>query len=199
MTIVTIIDNSNKDNSAWWGDLTWPNKICDVVTFETLITIQTIENLNSWNLCYLTIDCDTGQHSQFLRCLTPSLGTYQRKKTTKQRRSEQQQRQPKQMNILWSSESEKIPVFTRWWRILMPRKCLECKATNWTESVWAFISLDPSVPAFLASSRNQLMRSPLSFLLALRHSSPCLRKTWARGPWLPTGESPVPVARVYRC
>ena len=37
-------------------------------TFETLSTILTIENLNSDNLSYLTINCDTGQHSQFLRC-----------------------------------------------------------------------------------------------------------------------------------
>ena len=31
---------------------------------------------NFWfhdNLCYLTITCDTGQHSQFLRCFTPHL------------------------------------------------------------------------------------------------------------------------------
>ena len=39
------------------------------LTFETLITILTIENLNSDNRSYLTINCDTGQHSQFLRCL----------------------------------------------------------------------------------------------------------------------------------
>ena len=38
------------------------------MTFETLITILTIENLNSWKPFYLTINCDTGQHSQFLRC-----------------------------------------------------------------------------------------------------------------------------------
>ena len=38
-------------------------------TFETLSTILTIENLNSDNHSYLTINCDTGQHSQFLRCL----------------------------------------------------------------------------------------------------------------------------------
>ena len=37
-------------------------------TFETLSTILTIENLNSVNHSYLTINCDTGQHSQFLRC-----------------------------------------------------------------------------------------------------------------------------------
>ena len=36
------------------------------LTFETSITILTIENLNSINHCYLTINCDTGQHSQFL-------------------------------------------------------------------------------------------------------------------------------------
>ena len=39
------------------------------LTFETLITILTIENLNSVNHSFLTINCDTGQHSQFLRCL----------------------------------------------------------------------------------------------------------------------------------
>ena len=40
-----------------------------LVTFETLITIMTFENLNLHdNLCYLTIKSDTGQHSQFLRC-----------------------------------------------------------------------------------------------------------------------------------
>ena len=38
------------------------------LTFETSITILTIENLNSINHCYLTINCDTGQHSQFLWC-----------------------------------------------------------------------------------------------------------------------------------
>ena len=53
--IETIFDNW-KDSP---GDL----------TFETLITILTIENLNSVNQSYLTINCDTGQHSQFLRCL----------------------------------------------------------------------------------------------------------------------------------
>ena len=31
-------------------EVTWPDRknLCDVVTFETLITIQTFENLNSW-------------------------------------------------------------------------------------------------------------------------------------------------------
>ena len=52
--IETIFDNW-KDSP---GDL----------TFETLITILTIENLNSVNHSYQTINCDTGQHSQFLRC-----------------------------------------------------------------------------------------------------------------------------------
>ena len=54
--IETIFDNW-KDSP---GDL----------TFETLITILLIENLNSVNHSYLTINCDTGQHSQFLRCFT---------------------------------------------------------------------------------------------------------------------------------
>ena len=35
------------------------------LTFETLITILTIENLNSDNLCCLTVKSDTGQYSQF--------------------------------------------------------------------------------------------------------------------------------------
>ena len=38
-------------------------------TLETLITILTIENLNSDHLCDLTIKSDAGQHLQFLRCL----------------------------------------------------------------------------------------------------------------------------------
>ena len=38
--------------------------------FETLITILTIENLNADNHSYLTINCDTGQHS---RCLLNNL------------------------------------------------------------------------------------------------------------------------------
>jgi len=36
-----------------------------LVIFETLITI---ENLNSGSHCFLTHNCDTGQHLQFLRC-----------------------------------------------------------------------------------------------------------------------------------
>ena len=55
LTILTIFDNL-KDSP---GDL----------TFETLITILLIENPNSANHSYLTINCDTGQHLQFLRCL----------------------------------------------------------------------------------------------------------------------------------
>ena len=54
MTIETIFDKW-KDSP---GDL----------TFETLSTILTIENMNSDNHSYLAINCDTGQHSQFLRC-----------------------------------------------------------------------------------------------------------------------------------
>ena len=54
-TIETIFDN--------WKDC--PGDL----TFETMITILTIENLTSVNHYYLTINCDTGQHSQFLRCL----------------------------------------------------------------------------------------------------------------------------------
>ena len=44
------------------------------LTFETLITILTIESLNSVNHSYLTINCDAGQHLQFLRCLFWALG-----------------------------------------------------------------------------------------------------------------------------
>jgi len=62
LTIETIFDNW-KDSP---GDL----------TFETLITILTIENLNSDNHSYLTINCDTGQHSQFLRCFQQTRQIY---------------------------------------------------------------------------------------------------------------------------
>ena len=64
---MTILDN-------FWTILTietifdkWKDSPGDS-TFETLSTILTIENLNSDNHSYLTINCDTGQHSQFLRC-----------------------------------------------------------------------------------------------------------------------------------
>ena len=75
--------------SEWWGDMVFmtlstfehflhfdyieanfdhlKDSLGDL-TFETSITILTIENLNSINHCYLTINCDTGQHSQFLWC-----------------------------------------------------------------------------------------------------------------------------------
>ena len=39
-----------------------------LVTFETLITTLTIENLIHDNLCHLTIKSDTGQHLQILQC-----------------------------------------------------------------------------------------------------------------------------------
>ena len=74
--------------SEWWGDMVflwlWSllSTFCILIilmqiltiwkivleTFETSITILTIENLNSISHCYLTINCDTGQHSQFLWC-----------------------------------------------------------------------------------------------------------------------------------
>ena len=38
------------------------------LTIETVIKSLTIEDLNSVNHSHLTINCDTGQHSQFLRC-----------------------------------------------------------------------------------------------------------------------------------
>ena len=48
--IVTIIDNSNKDNSAWWGDLTWPKKAlrcCDIW--------DTDYNTDNWEPEFMTI------------------------------------------------------------------------------------------------------------------------------------------------
>ena len=39
------------------------------VTFETLITILIIENLNSWQFNDVN-KSDTGQHSQFLQCFS---------------------------------------------------------------------------------------------------------------------------------
>ena len=50
MTIVTIIDNSNKDNSVWWGDLTWPKKplrCCDIW--------DTDYNTDNWEPEFMTI------------------------------------------------------------------------------------------------------------------------------------------------
>ena len=55
------------DDNFWWWFLMTKYSPGDS-TFETLSTILTIGNLNSDNYSYLTINCDTGQHSQFLRC-----------------------------------------------------------------------------------------------------------------------------------
>ena len=134
MAILTIIDNSNKDNSAWWGDLTWPKKplqCCDIwdiwsewledMTWPKKSTYpptylstyqrahpqnailgtcdlydicsewwddltwpkKTLRCCDIWDTDYNTVNwepefmtifvtwqliCDTGQHSQFLRC-----------------------------------------------------------------------------------------------------------------------------------
>ena len=57
MTILTIFDNLTIVFLT----------ILKNATLETLITILSIQNLNSVNLCDLTIKSDTGQHLQFLR------------------------------------------------------------------------------------------------------------------------------------
>ena len=47
---MTIIDNSNKHNSAWWGDLTWPKKplrCCDIW--------DTDYNTDNWEPEFMTI------------------------------------------------------------------------------------------------------------------------------------------------
>ena len=61
---MTILDNFLK---LWTIFDKWKDSLGDSA-FETLSTILTIENLNSDNHSYLTVNCDTGQHSQFLRC-----------------------------------------------------------------------------------------------------------------------------------
>ena len=69
--LMTIFDDIETIFDNWKGSL-------GDLTFETLITILTIENLNSANHSYLTINCATGQHSQFLRCFpkVPMLRMY---------------------------------------------------------------------------------------------------------------------------
>ena len=54
--------------SDWWGNMTWQT-FTWLATLETLITILTIENLNSDHLWDLAIKSDAGQHLQFFRCL----------------------------------------------------------------------------------------------------------------------------------
>ena len=51
------------DDNFWWHFFM---TIFDVNFWWQFL--MTIENLNSDNHSYLTINCDTGQHSQFLRC-----------------------------------------------------------------------------------------------------------------------------------
>ena len=72
--------------SEWWEDMTWPKKLTKTNTkTKTMRTPPKSNPRNLWhlrhwlqfwqlrtwihdNLCDLTINCDTGQHSQFLRC-----------------------------------------------------------------------------------------------------------------------------------
>ena len=85
--------------SEWWGDMTWPKTQTKTKTKTMTMTntfrehlqrgiLETCDNptdlwhlshwlqfrqLRTWiddNFCYLTINCDTGQHSQFLRCFS---------------------------------------------------------------------------------------------------------------------------------
>ena len=64
MTIVTIIDNSNKDNSVWLGDLTWPKK-----TFAMLWHLRhwlQYWQLRTWiydNLWHLIVTLDSIHNS----------------------------------------------------------------------------------------------------------------------------------------
>ena len=73
-----------------WGDMTWHKKTMTKTNTKTKTNTvreyperdpRDLWDLRHWlqfwqlgtwfhdNLCYLTIKCDTGQHSQFLRCL----------------------------------------------------------------------------------------------------------------------------------
>ena len=68
-TIMTIIDKfgnfHNKKTTTATKTMTKTTQ--ELVTFDTLITKLTIENLN---LCDLPIKSDTGQHLQILRCFS---------------------------------------------------------------------------------------------------------------------------------
>ena len=69
--------------SEWWEDMTWPKKIDkdkDILRTPAKSNPRDLWHLRHWlqfwqlrtwihdNLCVLTINCDTGQHLQFLRC-----------------------------------------------------------------------------------------------------------------------------------
>ena len=80
LTTETIFENfdnfENWDNwDNFWQFWQLKRQSWRLVTFETLRTILTIEKLNSVNHSYLTINFDTGQHSQFLRCFAGENGT----------------------------------------------------------------------------------------------------------------------------
>ena len=59
--------------SDFWETTTPTKTTLGLVTFETMITILTVENLNSWQSLLPDNQCDTGQHSQFLRCFHTNL------------------------------------------------------------------------------------------------------------------------------
>ena len=104
MTIVTIIDNSNKDNSAWWGDLTWPMRCCDIwdtdynfynwepefmtifVIWQLIVTLDSIPNSCDVFITFITHPSDrqerwqkaSGFSRQSFLCPLPMQGSISR-------------------------------------------------------------------------------------------------------------------------
>ena len=70
MTILTFQSFDNSENFPFWQ---LQRQSWRIATSETLITILTIENINSDNLCDLAIKSDAGQHSQFLGCFSVTM------------------------------------------------------------------------------------------------------------------------------
>ena len=68
-TMLTIFDNFHNSDNCFCHFDNWKDNPGDLWHFRHWLQFWQLRTWIHDNLCYLTINCDTGQHSQFLRCL----------------------------------------------------------------------------------------------------------------------------------
>ena len=69
ITILTIDDNFHNSDNCFCHFDNWKDNPGDLWHLRHWLQFWQLRTWIHDNLCYLTINCDTGQHSQFLRCL----------------------------------------------------------------------------------------------------------------------------------
>ena len=67
-TILTIFDNFHNSDNCFCHFDNWKDNAGELWYLRQWLQFRQLRTWIHDNLCYLTINCDTGQHSQFLRC-----------------------------------------------------------------------------------------------------------------------------------